>query len=91
MDATAVMPTDGNVTIRVLCRNRRLLLYCAVTVRLLLSAEANPQFMDLNGQWISFLVPWERIQQMSMCQCDEQYARERVPLWDRKSISAELL
>ena len=28
---------------------------------------------------------------MSMCQCDEQYARERVPLWDRKSISAELL
>ncbi len=51
------MPTDGNVTIRVLCRNRRLLLYCAVTVRLLLSAEANPQFMDLNGQWISFLVP----------------------------------
>ncbi len=29
-----VMPTDGNVTIRVLCRNRRLLL----------SAEANPQF-----------------------------------------------
>ncbi len=34
MDATAVMPTDGNVTIRVLCRNRRLLL----------SAEANPQY-----------------------------------------------
>jgi hypothetical protein len=31
---TIVMPTDGNVTIRVLCRNRRLLL----------SAEANPQF-----------------------------------------------
>jgi hypothetical protein len=29
-----VMPTDSNVTIRVLCRNRRLLL----------SAEANPQF-----------------------------------------------
>ena len=49
MDATAVMPTDGNVTIRVLCRNRRLLLYCAVTVRLLLSAEANPQF---RSKWI---------------------------------------
>jgi hypothetical protein len=32
--ASRVMPIDGNVTIRVLCRNRRLLL----------SAEANPQF-----------------------------------------------
>ncbi len=39
----AAMPTDGNVTIRVLCRNRRLLLYCAMTVKLLLSAETNPQ------------------------------------------------
>ena len=68
MDATAVMPIDGNVTIRVLCRNRRLLL----------SAEANPQF-GYKLTMASLLVPWDGIQQMSMCHRDLQRAMIACP------------